>query len=77
LRILRDADLVEDQREGKWIVYRIPENSRKNLELLLNQFLKEEVKESEEIAKDLRNIEVCLKEQVRKRNSPAGQRLER
>lgn len=25
LRILRDSDLVEDLRQGKWIIYRIPE----------------------------------------------------
>ncbi|MCK7478130.1 MAG: metalloregulator ArsR/SmtB family transcription factor [Candidatus Moduliflexus flocculans] len=25
LRLLRDADLVEDKREGRWIIYGIPE----------------------------------------------------
>jgi len=29
LRVLRDADLVEDIREGKWTKYRIPEKTNK------------------------------------------------
>gem|GEM_PF-853278 len=28
LRILRDASLVEDVRDGQWIIYRLPDNVR-------------------------------------------------
>lgn len=73
LRILRDADLVEDRREGKWITYRISDKARPNLEWLLNQLLKEQITESEEVARDLDNLEICLREDVRRRHSPSGQ----
>ena len=73
LRILRDADLVEDKREGKWMTYRISDKARPNLELLLSQLFKEQLKESEEAIKDLGNLEICLREDVRKRHSSSGQ----
>ena len=73
LRILRDADLVEDKREGKWMTYRISDKARPNLELLLSQLLKEQLKESEEAIRDLGNLEICLREDVRKRHSSSGQ----
>jgi ArsR family transcriptional regulator, arsenate/arsenite/antimonite-responsive transcriptional repressor len=73
LRILRDADLVEDKREGKWITYRISDKARSNLELLLSQLLKEQLRESEETIRDLGNLEICLREDVRRRRSSSGQ----
>jgi len=73
LRILRDADLVEDKREGKWMTYRISDKARPNLELLLSQLFKEQLKESEEAIRDLGNLEICLREDVRKRHSSSGQ----
>jgi ArsR family transcriptional regulator len=73
LRILRDADLVEDRREGKWITYRISDKARPNLEGLLNQLLKEQIRESEEAIRDLANLEICLREDVRRRHSLSGQ----
>jgi len=69
LRILKDADLVEDKREGRWLTYRIPEKVRPNLEILLSQFPGVQLKESEETIRDLDNLEICLKEDVRKRHS--------
>ncbi|MEW5901332.1 MAG: metalloregulator ArsR/SmtB family transcription factor [Acidobacteriota bacterium] len=77
LRILKDADLVEDKREGRWITYRIPEKVRPNLEILLSQFLGEQLKESEEAVKDLDNLKICLKEDVRKRHSSPEPRADR
>jgi len=73
LRILRDADLVEDRREGKWITYRISDKARPNLEGPLNQLLKEQIRESEEAIHDLANLEICLREDVRRRHSSSGQ----
>jgi ArsR family transcriptional regulator len=75
LRILRDADLVEDKREGKWITYRISDKARPNLELLLNQLLKEQLRESEEAIRDLGNLEICLREDVRRRHASSNQRV--
>jgi len=48
LRILRDADLVEDIREGKWTNYRIPDKTKKNLRKLFNQVLRENFSDSAE-----------------------------
>jgi ArsR family transcriptional regulator len=66
LRILRDADIVEDRRDRRWIVYAIPERARPTVELLLENFLKEKVAESDEIRRDLAKIPACLEQSVRK-----------
>jgi len=68
LRILRDADLVEDIRDKQWIIYRIPDSVRKNLDLLLEEFIKRRLKNSKEIKDDMINLEICLKEELKKRN---------
>jgi ArsR family transcriptional regulator len=65
LRILRDADIVEDRRDGRWIVYAIPERSRRTLDLLIKNFLKEELAESAEITRDIARIEASLRQSVR------------
>ena len=68
LRILRDADIVEDRRDGRWIVYTIPERARPTLDLLLENFLKERLAESDEIQRDLSRIPACLEQSVRREN---------
>lgn len=73
LRILRDADLVEVKREGTWIIYRISDKARPNLELLLSQLLKEQLRGSEEAIGDSESLEICLREDVRRRHSSSGQ----
>lgn len=65
LRILRDADLVEDVRDGKWIIYRIPEAMKRKLGPLLDQFLVDETRQSAEVSRDIKNLEICLKKQIR------------
>ena len=72
LRILRDAGLLEDKREGRWITYRVLDKTRPNLELLLNRLLEKQFKESEEVFNDLDNLELCLREEVRKRHPSSG-----
>jgi ArsR family transcriptional regulator len=66
LRILRDADMVEDKRDGKWIVYTIPKETRKKLDLLFGFFLGEELTNSKEIKQDKKSMKICLKKQIRK-----------
>lgn len=68
LRILRDADIVEDRRDRRWIVYAIPERVRSTLELLLESFLKEKLAESDDIRRDLAKIPACLEQSVRKQH---------
>jgi Predicted transcriptional regulators len=65
LRILRDADLVEDVRDGKWIIYRIPEAMKRKLGPLLDQFLGDETRQSTEVSRDIKNLEICLKKEIR------------
>lgn len=65
LRILKDADLVEDVRDGKWTNYRIPEKTRKNLKTLFDKILGENLSDSEEFDEDTRNLEICIKEKIR------------
>jgi len=70
LRILRDADLVEDVREGRWIVYRIPEAVRGALQPLLEQFAGGKLAESKEAVRDLKALDICLSEDIRKKRGP-------
>ena len=67
LRILRDSGLVEDVREGKWIIYRIPAKVRRSLEPLFEEFLREKLKSSKEFKPDSGRLEVCLREEIRKK----------
>jgi ArsR family transcriptional regulator len=66
LRILRDAGLVEPRRDGKWIIYGIPQDVRDKLNPLMGLFLKDVATESEEIREDLGNLRVCLREDLRR-----------
>ena len=75
LRILRDADLVEDIREGKWMTYRISEKARGNLEKLLSQVLEKQLSESEDAIRDLGNLDICIREDVRRRHASSNQRV--
>ena len=77
LRILRDADIVEDRRDRRWIVYTIPERARPTLEVLLESFLKETLAESEDIQRDLAKIPACLEQSVRRENPSSSAALKR
>lgn len=71
LRILREAELTEDIREGRWIVYRIPRPVRKTLHLLFNEVLRDEPDSLQIGTDDRRRIALCLKEEVRKKRYPS------
>jgi len=81
LRILRDAGLVEDVRDGQWIIYRIPPEIRATLIPLLGLF---DTKEEPSVrdSSDQRRLDSCLKEGIRKKKcspirkapAPAGKR---
>lgn len=68
LRILRDAELVEDIREGKWIIYRIPKSERNKLELIFKASFDGRLARSKEIQRDKKNLDLCLKKQIRKQS---------
>ncbi len=65
LRILRDADLVEDIRDGKWTNYKIPDKTKKNLRQLFDKVLEEKLSDSKEFQKDRKNLDICLNENIR------------
>ncbi|MFB0565926.1 MAG: ArsR/SmtB family transcription factor [Candidatus Aminicenantaceae bacterium] len=65
LRVLRDADLVEDTREGRWTNYRIPNKTRNYLRMLFEKILEENFSNSEEFKKDKKNLDMCIKEEIR------------
>jgi len=67
LRLLRDSNLVEDKREGRWIIYTIPQRVREDLEPFLRRIAGPGLDESEAILRDVDRLEVCLRENVRKK----------
>jgi len=71
LRILREAGLVEDTRDGQWIIYRVPENVRATIAPLLELF-QESGREAGERAEDKNKLEACLKEGIRRNKRPAS-----
>jgi DNA-binding transcriptional ArsR family regulator len=67
MRVLRDAGIAEDVREGRWIIYRVPEEARAFLAGLFAGALRERIGLSREAAEDARKLESCIRENVRGR----------
>jgi len=65
LRVLKDADLVEYIRDSKWTIYKIPKKFKKNLKAVFDKFLREDLSDSEEFKRDEKNLEICIKSNVR------------
>lgn len=61
VRILKEADLVVNRREGKWIIYAVNPETENNG---IIQGLKDELKLSKQ---DLKNITRCKKEKIREK----------
>ena len=65
LRILRDAGLVKDRREGQWIIYSIPVWTRKRLRTALEALSGDDWTAAQEIAADRENLRACLRQGIR------------
>jgi len=65
MRVLRDAGIVEDVRNGRWIIYRVPEEAQSLLEGLLAGTLRERIELSREASEDGRKLESCIQENIR------------
>jgi ArsR family transcriptional regulator len=76
MRILRDAGIAEDVREGRWIIYRVPEALRCLVEDLFAAALRERIEVSGEMDADVRKLEACIRENIRGRVCEARPRLE-
>ncbi len=67
MRILREAGLAEDRREGRWIIYRVPDGARALLEGLIAGALRDRIEGSGEAEADAEKLEACVRENVRGR----------
>jgi len=72
MRVLRDAGLAEDIREGRWIIYRIPKRSRGLVESLFAGPFRERVEDSGEAAADPSKLDECVRKNVRGRDCGPG-----
>jgi ArsR family transcriptional regulator len=67
MRVLRDAGLAEDVRDGRWIIYRVPEGLKDLLDGLFSGSLRERIELSREASEDGRKLESCVRENIRGR----------
>lgn len=73
LRILRDAGLVEDRRDGQWIIYRISPGTWATIAELLAVFAKDQARRPDEEAADRKKLKACLEKGFRKKKAPAAE----
>jgi ArsR family transcriptional regulator len=76
MRVLRDAGIAEDVRDGRWIIYRVPEEARTLLEGLFAGALEECIGLSHEASGDNKKLESCIRENVRGRTCKTQPRVE-
>lgn len=67
MRVLREAALAADVREGRWIIYGIPEAARGLVDGLFAGSLGDGMEGTTEAIGDLRRLEACVRENVRGR----------
>jgi ArsR family transcriptional regulator len=79
MRILREAGLAEDIRQGRWMIYRIPARSRQFIESLFASLEGARLGRSAPRNEDARKLAACVSENIRPRDcdgrpGPAGPR---
>ena len=72
LRILRYAGLVEDTRDGLWIIYRISPGIRATIAELLAVFARDITNRPDEEAADRKKLKACLEKGLRKKKVPTA-----
>jgi ArsR family transcriptional regulator len=65
LRILRNAELVENIRDGKWIIYRISEDKKNDLNLIFERLVGDNLADSKEITGDHEKLHASQKNSIR------------
>jgi len=65
LRILRNAELVEDIRNGKWIIYRISKDKKDDLNLIFEHLIGDNLANSKEITRDHEKLHAWQKNSIR------------
>ena len=64
LQILKNARLVRDRREGKWIVYSLDTQGKNSYSEVLFALLKKTLSQDERIQEDSQRLKQCLKGNV-------------
>jgi len=65
LQVLKNADLVKDEREGKWMIYSISP-AKKKMVLILFDKLIPQLKDTHESELDKKNLKICLEKDIRR-----------
>lgn len=68
LRILREAGLIEDVREGRWMIYRVAPGRRNVLEMFMGPPLEPKLRGSADTLRDVRRMNLCLRTGVRQKH---------
>jgi ArsR family transcriptional regulator len=76
MRVLRDAGIAEDVREGRWIIYRISGAAGGLVEELMAGALREPIETSSEAKADAVKLEACVRDDIRGRVCEARPRAE-
>jgi ArsR family transcriptional regulator len=66
MRLLRDADLVEDRREGRWIVYAVSPGAKEALEPVVRRFAGPGSAGAQAALMDMERLDLCVRGNVRK-----------
>jgi ArsR family transcriptional regulator len=77
LRILRVAGLVEDVRDGKWIIYHVPTSVRRGLGPFIGKQVRAGAIGKAAVASDLKKLAPCLRESARRERVPDAKSTER
>jgi ArsR family transcriptional regulator len=67
MRVLRDAGIAEDVREGRWIIYRIAAEAGGLVGELTAGVLRERIETSGEAKADVLKLEACVRDNIRGR----------
>jgi len=67
MRILREAGLTEDLRQGRWIIYRIPKGSRELIDGLFASLRRARLGGPTRRAGDARKLDLCVRKDFRGR----------
>jgi DNA-binding transcriptional ArsR family regulator len=68
MRILREAGLVEDVRQGRWMVYRIPARSREFINGLVEGLGRAGLGRPARRPGDARKLADCVRQDIRARD---------
>lgn len=65
LQVLKNANLVRDEREGKWMIYSVSPAKKKMVLILLDKLIPQ-LKDTQESRLDKKNLKICLEKDIRR-----------